>query len=527
MVWRADGPQGFESSKVKFDLVEYFGGDCLDLGCGPMKIFPAWNITGIDNNKDKKLFGVAANPNRFGDVTQLHWLADNSHDCVFSSHTLEHIEDYEAALAEWWRVVKVGGTLIVYLPHADWYPNRGMPGANPDHAHDFRNADITAAMERIAQASGFGWKQERDEVRTENFEYSFLQVYRKRDGADCEAYVAKPKPKRSLGIVRLGAFGDALWITTVLPALKAEGWDEIVLYTQRQGWTSLRHDPHITRMVVQPDGIFGDPAKDGDRVAENQTAYWLWCERKHDRFINLVGSVESTLLPHPTERNFWFPAEQRRRLMSKNYFEAVAEWAGVKFDPKAVKVKFTPTKDELAKALEMRANWSGPMVMINPSGSSQPKWWPHAQQAMNLLSAAGIGGVLVGDLRDEEFKAPPGWMIFGTQVDLRAVYTLAAMCDVVIGTESAIVNSVANEKPLKIVLLSHSAPQQLTRDWDNTVTLYPEGLSCYPCHRIHGDFTHCKRVPETNAAACQHVITAESVVGYALQWIKGELKEAA
>lgn len=522
MVWRADGPQGFESSKVKFEIVEFFKGKCLDLGCGPLKIFPTRNVVGVDNNKDEKLFGTRSNPDLAADVCDLEF-KDASYNCVYSSHTLEHVEDYESALAEWWRVVKPGGYLILYLPHRDWYPNIGMPGSNPDHKHDFDNETITAAMGRVALASGFGWKQERDEVRTENFEYSFLQVYKKREGAECEAYVEKPRPKRSLGIVRLGAFGDALWITTILPSLKAEGWDEIVLYTQRQGETSLRHDPNIDRMVVQPDGIFGE----GDIAAQNQTAYWLWCERKHDRFINLVGSVESTLLPHPTERNFWFPVEQRRRLMSKNYFEAVAEWAGVEFDPKTVKVKFTPSKTEFAKALEMRANWAGPMVMINPSGSSIPKWWPHAQEAMNLLSAAGVGGVLVGDLRGEEFKVPPGWMVFGMDVDLRQVYTLAAMCDVVIGTESAIVNSVAHEKPLKIVLLSHSAPTQLTRDWDNTVTLYPEGLACYPCHRIHGDFTHCKRVPETNSAACQHFITADAVVGYALQWIRGEMKEAA
>ena len=522
MVWRADGPQGFESSKVKFDIVEYFKGDCLDLGCGPMKIFPAWNITGIDNNKDKVLFGTPANPDIFGDVEKLNRIADASHDCVFSSHTLEHIEDYESALAEWWRVVKPGGVLILYLPHRDWYPNKGMPGANPDHKHDFVNDDITLAMGRIAKKSQRGWTQERDEVRSQNFEYSFLQVYRKRQDQKVEVYVEPPKPEKSLGIVRLGAFGDALWITTVLPTLKKEGW-HITLYTQRQGETSLRLDPNIDRMIVQADGIFGE----GATAAQNQAAYWLHCERKHDQFINLVGSVERHLLPHPSDPNFFLPTEQRRRLMGKNYYESVHEWAGVKFDRATVRVKFTPSREEMAKALEMRSTWPEPLVMINPSGSSLPKWWPHAQEAMDLLSAAGIGGILVGDLRGQEFNMPPRWMKFGQDVDLRTVYTLASMCDVVVGTESAIVNAVAHEKPLKIVLLSHSAPNNLTRDWTNTVTLHPEGLKCYPCHRIHEDWTHCTHIRETNSAACQHVITAESVVGYALDWIKGEMKEAA
>ena len=142
MVWKADGPQGSEADKVRSDVVEFFKGRCLDLGCGPRKIFPSKDVVGVDNNKDALLFGIKTNPDMPGNVEKLDMFADGTMDTVFSSHTLEHVEDHVAVLREWWRLLKVGGYLVLYLPHADWYPNRGMPGANPDHQHDFRNEDI-------------------------------------------------------------------------------------------------------------------------------------------------------------------------------------------------------------------------------------------------------------------------------------------------------------------------------------------------------------------------------------------------
>lgn len=519
MVWRADGPQGSESAKVAFDILHYFHGDCLDLGCGPGKIFPARFIKGIDSDKDFGMFGIKANPDEYGDVTKLAKYADASHDVVFSSHTLEHIEDYEGALREWWRVLKPGGRLILYLPHVDHYPNRGMPGANPDHKHDFCNEDITEAMKRVAWRTGSGFVQEEDEVRTGGFEYSFLQVYRK-TAKGTGLFKARPKPEKSLGVVRLGAYGDALWITSVLPKLKADGW-HITVYTQPQGEASLRLDPNIDEFRVQANEIFGAES------AALQATYWMYLEKKHDRFVNLVGSVERNILPAMSDPNFYLPYEQRARVFDRNYLECVHEWAGVTFDRRFVRVTFTPSGEELSWANAERNKHKGAYVVINPSGSSAAKWWPHAQKTMDLLAAAGVHGALIGDLRGEQFNAPEGWTVYGKTLDIRQAYTLAMQADVVIGAESAIVNAVAHEKPFKIVLLSHSSANNLTRDWERTLALAPVDLPCYPCHRIHSDFSFCRRSSESGASLCQHSATAEVVSGYALQWIRGELREAA
>jgi SAM-dependent methyltransferase len=527
MVWRRDAPQGSEAAKVRFELVDLFHGRCLDLGCGPEKIFPSKDVIGVDSDKDLGLFGIRAHPDITGECDRLPLFADASVDVVFSSHLLEHIEDFQGALSEWWRVLKPGGRLIVYLPHADWYPNMGMPGSNPDHKHDFRNEDISAAMEGIAQRSGFGWAQERDEVRSEGLEYSFLQVYRKAANASTFRLEPQPKPAKSLGIVRLGAYGDALWITPVLSALKAEGW-HITVYTQPQGEASLRHDPNIGRLSTQAKGIFGEaPHVPASVTAELQTRYWLWCERKHDRFINLVGSVERHILPFDQDPNFYLPEEQRRRLFDVNYVERVYEWAGVPFDAAKVRVKFTPSQEEVAWAKEERRKRAGPFVVLNPGGSSLPKYWPHAQRFMDLLAEAGVGGVLLGDTRGCTYEPPKGWEVIGKAWDIRRCYTLAALADVVVGTESAIVNSVAHERPLKIVLLSHSTAKNLTRDWERTIAVMPEGLPCYPCHRIHATWAFCALDPQTGCSACQSALGAEEIAKYAIQWVAGAIKEAA
>lgn len=523
MTWNKDAPQGDESGKVRFDLVPYMAGMVLDLGCGPSKVYP--HAIGIDNKIDAKLFGIKVDPDIAVDSCErMPFFADGAADTVYSSHLLEHIVDHESALVEWWRLVKVGGYLVLYLPHRDHYPRMGQEGANPDHRHDFCNADITNAMDYVAWKSGFGWQQCEDEVRSGGYEYSFLQVYRKLATKQTVYYVAPVKPEKSLGVVRLGAFGDALWVTDLLAQWKAEGW-HITVYTQSQGEQILRNDPNVDRIIYQPAHLFdfGD-----GKVGMWQTAYWLHEEPKYDKFVNLIGSTERRLLPQSFDSDFYLPLEQRQRTMNRNYVEALHEWAGLPFDRNRVQQKFYPSADELAWAAQERAKIDGPLVLINPSGSSVPKWWPYAQQLADMLAGERVYSMIVGDLRTMKFM-PAGkyGSVVGMDLPIRKLMTLAALADVVVGTESALVNAVAYEAPLKIVLLSHSTHENLTRDWTNTIAAEPEGLACYPCHRIHADMVHCTHDREANAAACQSAAKAEMVMFHIKSWLRQHAKVAA
>jgi ADP-heptose:LPS heptosyltransferase/predicted SAM-dependent methyltransferase len=491
-------------------------GRVLDLGCGPEKVFPI--AIGVDNKIDAKLFGIECKPDIPVETCErMDIFANESADTIFSSHLLEHIADYKAALKEWWRIVKVGGHLILYLPNNEdsvekgGYPKIGEPGANPDHKVNISRDLIVNAMADIGC-----WDLVEFQRRSEGLEYSLLFVFRKETEGHAYSYKA-PKPvQKTLGLVRLGAYGDALWISGLLPQWKAEGY-HITVYTHPQGEEVLRHDPNIDRIICQPHGLFdfGD-----GRIAMWQTAYWLHEEKKFDHFVNLIGSTERRLLPQPFDPDFYLPDEQRRRMMNRNYIEALHEWAGLPFDNTKPLQKFYPTAEEMAWAAYERAKLDGPLVLINASGSSAPKWWPYAQELADMLSAEGIHSRIVGELRLNKFRESRFCKVLGTDLSIRKVFALAACADVVVGTESALVNSVAYESPLKIVLLSHSTHENLTRDWRNAIAVEPAGVDCYPCHRIHTDMSHCKFVHQVSAAACQAAAGAELIFDHLTKYLE-------
>jgi SAM-dependent methyltransferase len=74
-----------------------------------------------------------------GDAQYLDGIEDAGYDFVYSSHTLEHMDDPTVALQNWWRAVKPGGYLILYVPHRDLYEKkRTLPSRwSPHHQRFF------------------------------------------------------------------------------------------------------------------------------------------------------------------------------------------------------------------------------------------------------------------------------------------------------------------------------------------------------------------------------------------------------
>jgi ADP-heptose:LPS heptosyltransferase len=102
------------------------------------------------------------------------------------------------------------------------------------------------------------------------------------------------------------------------------------------------------------------------------------------------------------------------------------------------------------------------------------------------------------------------------KLPIRDSLALAQQCNLVIGPETGILNAVAFESMAKIVLLSHSTNENLTRDWVNTDGIHSETTPCYPCHRLHYNHEFCPRDEKTAAAYCQRDIPP-SVVWNAVQ----------
>jgi SAM-dependent methyltransferase len=109
----------------------YFVGEGLDVGAGADSLgqyaeqFPLMRACRAWDLQD-------------GDAQLLASMADESQDFVHSSHCLEHLHDPGIAMANWLRVLKPGGHLIVMVPDEDMYEQGVFPSTyNDDHKWTF------------------------------------------------------------------------------------------------------------------------------------------------------------------------------------------------------------------------------------------------------------------------------------------------------------------------------------------------------------------------------------------------------
>lgn len=68
---------------------------------------------------------------------------------VYNSHCLEHISDYAQAIREWHRVTKVGGYIVIVVPHRDLYEKKlNLPSQfNEDHKRFYTSASLLKEIE--------------------------------------------------------------------------------------------------------------------------------------------------------------------------------------------------------------------------------------------------------------------------------------------------------------------------------------------------------------------------------------------
>jgi predicted SAM-dependent methyltransferase/ADP-heptose:LPS heptosyltransferase len=509
MVWDPRTSNGFESDKIRFEVLPYLAKGGLDVGCGQKKVWQ--HMIGIDSTKDTALFGVQMRPDIVcADAAKLPLFADQSFWSVYSSHTLEHIADWCGALAEWWRILKVGGHLVLYLPHRDLYPRIGQPGANPDHKHDFEPNQIIDFCRLFFK----DWALLENQVRGDADEYSFLLVFRKEaEGVGQSEPWQTPRAAKRAGIVRVGGNGDALWAASVAANLHEQGY-EVTAYVARNGEEVLRHDPHIARLVTMPAGVLDD---------DQLLTYWGHEAPKFDKWVNLIGSVENRLLPHQSQDAFYLPQGVRHKLMNTNYIDMVHAYAEI--DAPAIRQRFYPTKAEAEFAADLRAKLPGKLVVLSPTGSGPFKAWPHAQAFMQRMAEAGVYTVMLGDLKHlpeldlVEHNGIEYGHVMGQELPLRMALAYSLTADAVVATESVFANAVAFEPMPKVVMLSHSSNENLTRDWLNTAAL-EASVPCHPCHRIHNmAAVMCSKDTNTGAAACMASYSAHYVADLVLRML--------
>ena len=534
MTWRREDPQGNEAAKVSWEIVKWTRGRGLDIGAGLSRTFPHF-IT-VDNNVDVQLFGHAMpRPDLLvEDGGKLEMVASESMDFVFSSHMLEHVEDKQLVktLREWYRVVKLNGYVVLYLPDADEYPKVGEEGANPDHKW---NVTYNRVMELASHAFG-NYDLMDYQKRNADQEYSLYFVFQKTAKTPKAWHHDRPRTTaKTCGFVRYGAYGDLMQASSVLAALKAEGY-HITLYTADPGWEVVKHDPSIDEFYLQGRGQVPDAALG---------PFWDYHAKKYDKWVNLSESVEGGLLAMHNRIVDTYEPAVRHKLLDRNYLEYQHLIAGVDNYPPAV--HFYATHAEMSWAKREREAYGQFVVVWSLAGSSVHKTWPWLDNAISglLLDFPEVQVVLVGGddgvILEKGWEEAPRVHCKSGKWKIRETLAFVQQADVVIGPETGVMNAVAHEEMPKVVFLSHSTQENLTRDWVNTHSLASVGTHCAgrgkdeapACHRLHHGWSRCTEaapVPGTEdlytrkgagVAQCQYDIGAQDaykVIWHVVQW---------
>lgn len=149
---------GEESSKTYEDKLnsgffqKYMSGTGLDIGYkGYLQDVVPILDTAIGIEKDDLIDDKLPFPNE-------------SQDYVYSSHALEHIDDYKQTLQDWYRVLKTNGYLVITVPHQFLYEkikprktNNGRPGSkwNGDHRRFITPASLLKEIEESLEPNSY------------------------------------------------------------------------------------------------------------------------------------------------------------------------------------------------------------------------------------------------------------------------------------------------------------------------------------------------------------------------------------
>lgn len=318
--------------------------------------------------------------------------------------------------------------------------------------------------------------------------------------------LVEKRQEKTACLSRYGAFGDMIQMTTVFPGLKEQGY-KICVNTTPKGLEILRNDPYIDEFLIQENEHV--PNTDLDR-------FWAYLSGKFDKFIMLSESVEGALLALPGRRQFRWNQQFRHLVMNVDYLEGTHAIAEVPYNPQP---KFHRSNGERKWAHKYRAKlgFNNTVIMWSIAGSSVHKVYPHMHTVMARLLHLhkDVRIILVGDELSSVIESP--WVNEKRVIrkcgkwSIRQSLSMAKECDMVVGSETGVMNAVSFEDVAKVLMLSHSSPQNIGGSWPNTTTIEPENTDCYPCHKLHYGFNTCQRDEETGTAKCAAATNPDDV----------------
>lgn len=309
--------------------------------------------------------------------------------------------------------------------------------------------------------------------------------------------------KKSACVCRYGAWGDALLLSPVLKKLKEDGYYVVLNCTERC-YEVLLKNPYIDSFWIQETNEIPNDKLD-DHWAELATAF--------DKFINLNGTIEGQLLALPWNEDYKLPKDKLHEKMNVNYMDHTMSVAGYP-DAKGLlpEMFFKKREEDWAKAV--RNKHPGFLVVYSLSGSSAHKTYPYADSVIQAI-VEGIPNstvLLVGEKGCKGIVEPhPRIIDMCGDFGIRKSLVLTKVADLVISTETSVASGAACFDTPKIILLSHSSVENLTKYWKNCHNVEPP-VSCFPCHKLHYYKNTCPTDEQLQMPVCVSLLAPERIL---------------
>jgi len=336
-----------------------------------------------------------------------------------------------------------------------------------------------AQLEGLISASG-KWQKKAHHEQDEGF----LGIYKKLPGKRGILPIRPTPEGKRVCVVRYGAIGDGIIITPLLRQLKKDGY-HITLNINPYCKEVFKHNPHVDNLLIQERESIPNAMLSG---------YWKYWELKYDKYINLSESLEGDLLMVEGRKEYFTSKTWRQKKASWNYYDYALHRAG--YGPETFgqngELFFTEAEERRAKRWFAELAKDGPRFIIQwaLNGSSHHKVYPLMESVLREWFSRHPDSLAIttGDYmaRLLEFEHPQLIEKAGTWL-LRESLLATKYANLVIGPETGVTNASGCWDTPKIVLLSHSTKENMTKYFVNDFSLEPDVslAPCWPCHQLH------------------------------------------
>lgn len=287
--------------------------------------------------------------------------------------------------------------------------------------------------------------------------------------------------KKKALLIRHGAWGDAIQAACTFPYFRDDGY-EITFYGNDRAWEVLQGHPDIAEWKTFVDDQIPIPELES-HYEEIGAAY--------DKTVVFTGTIENELLFGLGQNEYELSHEERRLIANnRNYYDAHVIRAGYEPDKPNTRLHFNRVERKQGERFRRSYKKRDRIIIVWAlSGSAIHKQYRYFEQVVRAFCQKhqNVRFITVGDYpsRLVTFDHPQvDNSLIEKQVPFRQTLLTCKYADIVIGPETGtLMGAGAFDDVSKIVLMSHSGPDQIIKHWENAEALVPP-CNCSPCHLL-------------------------------------------